>query len=169
VQRLAIAFILGLVALSLGPPAGAQGTEISFGVLKTDTSQPVDVTSDALDVNQEDGSALFKGNVLITQGQMRLSADSVLVINKTEGSGIERLEARGNVILVSGTDAAEAGEADYSIDSGLVELRGSVLLTQGTTSLGAERMVVNLATGNATLSGRVRTTLSGGLSGGDNN
>ena len=93
---------------------------------------------------------------------MRLSADSVLVINKGEGSGIERLEARGNVLLVSGEDAAEAGEADYAIDSGTVEMRGDVLLTQGTRTLGAERMLVNLATGNATLSGRVRTTLSGG-------
>ena len=161
-QRLAFVFCLGLAALSLAPAAGAQGTDISFGVLKTDTSQPVEVTADGLNVNQEDGSALFEGNVLIMQGDMRLSADSVLVINKGEGSGIERLEARGNVLLVSGEDAAEAGEADYAIDSGTVEMRGDVLLTQGTRTLGAERMLVNLATGNATLSGRVRTTLSGG-------
>ncbi len=161
-QRTAFVFSLCLAALLLAPIAGAQGTDISFGVLKTDTSQPVEVTADVLEVNQEDGSALFKGNVLILQGDMRLSADSVLVINKSEGSGIERLEARGNVLLVSGQDAAEAGQADYTIDSGTVELRGDVLLTQGESTLGAENMVVNLTTGNATLSGRVRTTLTGG-------
>ncbi|NIZ12186.1 LPS export ABC transporter periplasmic protein LptC [Phaeobacter sp. HF9A] len=141
--------------------AEAQGTDISFGVLKTDTSQPVEVTADALDVNQEDGAALFKGNVLIIQGEMRLSADSVLVINAPEGTGIERLEARGNVLLVSGQDAAEAGAADYTIKSGTVIMHGNVLLTQGASTLGAERMVVNLASGDATLSGRVRTTLPG--------
>ncbi len=160
-RRLGIVLLSGLLALASAPIAGAQGTDISFGVLKTDTSQPVDVTADTLDVNQENGSALFQGNVLIIQGDMRLSADSVLVINKTEGSGIERLEARGNVLLVSGEDAAEAGEADYTIDSGTVVMRGNVLLTQGGSTLGAENMTVNLTTGNATLSGRVRTTLSG--------
>ncbi|WP_420005870.1 LptA/OstA family protein [Arenibacterium sp. LLYu02] len=129
--------------------------------MKTDTSQPVDVTADTLDVDQENGSALFRGNVLIIQAEMRLSADSVLVINKADGGGIERLEARGNVLLVSGEDAAEAAEADYTIDNGTVDMRGNVLLTQAGNTLGAQNMSVNLATGNATLSGRVRTTLSG--------
>jgi len=141
--------------------SAAQGTGVSFGVLQTDTSQPVDITSDALSVNQEDNSALLTGNVLIIQGEMRLSADSVLVVRKNDGTGIERLEARGNVVLVSGEDAAEASAADYTIDSGTVEMRGEVLLTQGASILGAEQMVVNLTTGNATLSGRVRTTLPG--------
>lgn len=158
-RYLAISVLLGL--LSLAPVAHAQGTNISFGVMKTDTSQPVDVTADTLDVDQENGSALFRGNVLIIQAEMRLSADSVLVINKADGGGIERLEARGNVLLVSGEDAAEAAEADYTIDNGTVDMRGNVLLTQAGNTLGAQNLSVNLATGNATLSGRVRTTLSG--------
>ena len=158
-RRLVLSLFISV--MSLAPVAQAQGTDISFGVLKTDTSQPVDVTADTLDVDQENGSALFKGNVLIVQADMRLSADSVLVINKTEGSGIERLEARGNVLLVSGEDAAEAQEADYTIDSGNVVMRGNVLLTQAGNTLGAQNMTVNLATGKATLSGRVRTTLGG--------
>ena len=96
----------------------AQGTGVSFGVLQTDTSQPVDITSDNMSVNQEDGSALLTGSVLIIQGEMRLSADNVLVVRRAEGNGIERLEARGNVLLVSGEDAAEAREADYGIAGG---------------------------------------------------
>ena len=44
-------------------------------------------------------------------------------------------------------------------------MRGDVLLTQQGNTMGAEQMTVNLTTGNATLSGRVRATLPG--SGGD--
>ena len=40
---------------------------------------------DKLNVNQKDGSALLTGNVLIIQGEMRLSADSVLVVRKPDG------------------------------------------------------------------------------------
>ncbi|MFP3385529.1 MULTISPECIES: lipopolysaccharide transport periplasmic protein LptA [Tritonibacter] len=163
--RLTLVILFGLTTLLLSPVAIAQGTGVSFGVLQTDTSQPVDITSDNLSVNQEDGSALLTGNVLIIQGEMRLSADNVLVVRKTDGNGIERLEARGNVLLVSGEDAAEARTADYTIENGTVVMRGDVLLTQKGNTLGAEQMTVNLTTGNATLNGRVRTTLPG--SGGD--
>ena len=140
----------------------AQGTAVSFGTLKANTELPVEVTSESLDVNQGDGSALFEGAVLISQGDMRLSADSVRVINKSEGRGIERLEARGNVVLVSGPDAAESNEADYTVESGEVLMRGNVLVTQGATSISAESMTVDLTTGNAVLSGRVKTILNTG-------
>jgi len=154
--------LFGLMALGQAPAGMAQGTGVSFGILQTDTSQPVDITSDSMRVNQEDGSALLTGSVLIIQGDMRLSADNVLVIRRAEGNGIKRLEARGNVVLISGEDAAEAREADYTIESGTVVMRGDVLLTQAGNTLGAETMTVDLTSGNATLSGRVRTTLGGG-------
>lgn len=140
----------------------AQGAALAFGQVKTDPSTPVEVTSDALDVNQGDGSAVFTGNVLIVQGDMRLSADRVRVVNKTEGRGIERLEATGNVILVSGPDAAEAQRADYTVTSGKIIMTGNVLVSQGTATVASERMDIDLATGEATMTGKVRTLLNSG-------
>lgn len=143
--------------------AWAQNASVAFGSVKADPSQPVEVTSDALAVNQADGSAEFNGNVVIVQGVMRLSADKVLVIYKTDESGkrgIERLEATGNVLLVSGPDAAEAQKADYSIDSGTIVLTGNVLLNQGAGTLTSQRLEVNLTTGTAKMAGRVKTILA---------
>lgn len=137
----------------------AQGTQLAFGALKADTSLPVEVTADTLDVNQTDGSAEFLGTVLVGQGDMRLSADRVLVIYKADGQGIERLEATGNVILVNGPDAAEAQRAEYTIDSGVIVMTGDVLLTQGGNALTSESMEVNLTTGTARMAGRVKTVL----------
>ncbi|MFC3613550.1 lipopolysaccharide transport periplasmic protein LptA [Lutimaribacter marinistellae] len=138
----------------------AQGANVAFGAIKADTSLPVEVTADTLDVNQEDGSAEFKGNVVVGQGEMRLSAQRVLVIYDENQSGIERLEATGGVVLVSGPDAAEAERADYSIDTGVIVMTGNVLLTQGPNALSANEMTVNLTTGTAQMTGRVRTILS---------
>ncbi|EBA16928.1 hypothetical protein RSK20926_08162 [Roseobacter sp. SK209-2-6] len=143
--------------------AWAQNASVAFGSVKADPSQPVEVTSDALAVNQANGSAEFNGNVVIVQGVMRLSADKVLVIYKTDESGkrgIERLEATGNVLLVSGPDAAEAQKADYSIDSGTIVLTGNVLLNQGAGTLTSQRLEVNLTTGTAKMAGRVKTILA---------
>ncbi len=75
---------------------------------------------------------------------------------------IERLHATGGVTLVSGTDAAEAAEAVYTIASGEVVLSGDVLLTQGKNAMSGQKLTVNLATGTGTMDGRVRTVLQPG-------
>lgn len=147
--------------LSLVPGfAAAQGAQLAFGAIKADPTLPVEVTADTLDVNQADGSAEFNGNVLVGQGEMRLSADRVLVIYDETSSGIERLEATGDVVLVNGPDAAEADRADYTIDSGVIVMTGDVLLTQGQNALTSDRMTVNLTTGTAQMVGRVKTILN---------
>nr|WP_217433968.1 LptA/OstA family protein [Leisingera sp. ANG59] len=145
--------------------AQAQTASVAFGAVKADPSLPVEVTADNLAVNQADGSAEFTGNVLIVQGVMRLSADTVLVIYKTaeEGggeAGIERLEATGNVVLVSGPDAAESQYAEYTIDRGTVVMTGNVLLNQENGTLASNRLEVNLTSGTAQMAGRVKTILN---------
>lgn len=156
------AFLL-CIALASGPAmAQAQGTQVAFGAIKADPTLPVEVTADTLDVNQTDGSAEFLGNVLVGQGVMRLTADRVLVIYNQEASGIERMEATGDVVLVNGPDAAQADRADYSIDSGVIVMTGDVLLTQGPNALTSDKMTVNLTTGTANMAGRVKTILQSG-------
>lgn len=135
---------------------------MAFGAAAADPSLPVEVTSETLKVNQEDGSAEFLGNVVVVQGQMRLSADRVLVIYNEDRSGIERLEASDNVLLVSPPDAAEGDWAEYTIDSGVVVMTGNVLLSQGPSTISGDRMVANLADGTATMTGRVKTILKSG-------
>ncbi len=155
-----------LILLLAGLPSdlAAQGARIAFGGLKQDTSLPVEISADQLQVNQADGTAVFSGNVKIGQGQMRLSADKVLVeYAKGNGTGrISRLLATGNVILVNSPDAAQAREAIYSIDEGRVVMRGDVILTQGDNALSSERMVINLKDGTAVMEGRVKSILGAG-------
>lgn len=130
-----------------------------FGTLKADPSLPVEVTSDTLDVNEEDGSAEFKGNVLVGQGEMRLSAQRVLVFYNEDRGGIQTMQATGDVVLINGPDAAEADRADYSINTGIIVMTGDVLLTQGQNALTSDKMTVNLTTGTANMVGRVKTIL----------
>lgn len=140
-------------------PLAAIAQQVTFGSMQQDTRAPVEVTADSLQVNQSDGSALYTGNVVIARGEMRLAAPRVLVVYSDTSRRIKRLEARGGVTLVSGTEAAEADSADYDIEAGQVIMTGNVLLTQGPSALTSQRMVVNLSDGTAQMSGRVRTVL----------
>jgi lipopolysaccharide export system protein LptA len=155
--------LLLCLALALhAAPAGAQEANVAFGTIRQDTGLPVEVTADNLTVDQATGTAIFSGNVLIGQGDMRLSAARVLVVYRAENKGIARLEATGGVTLVSGPDAAEAQRADYNIDDGTIVMTGNVLLAQGASALSADRMSVRLSDGTAEMSGRVRTILQTG-------
>ena len=72
------------VMLFLAPVgAAAQGAQVAFGGMQQDTRAPVEVTADTLQVNQADGTALYTGNVVIAQGQMRLAAVVIAVETAT--------------------------------------------------------------------------------------
>jgi lipopolysaccharide export system protein LptA len=152
-------FISSLLIFFCAVVANAQGTNVAFGTFAADPTLPVEVTADGLDVNQADGTAIFTGDVLIGQGEMRLSAQRVLVVYNQEEGGIKQLVASGGVTLVSGPDAAEADDADYTIDTGVILMTGNVLLTQGQNALTSQKMTINLITGTANMAGRVKTIL----------
>ncbi len=156
-----------MIALTLVAPifvaVPAMAQQVGFGGLKADASAPVEVSADQLSVRQEDGHAVFSGNVVIGQGEMRLAADQVTVEYADAGqSRIKSLHAKGNVTLVSGEDAAEAAEASYNVEAGEVVLTGDVVMTQGQNVLTGDRMQVDLPAGTAKVDGRVRSVLQPG-------
>ena len=154
--------VLCFAAAAGAIPVSAQEAQVAFGSVNADPTLPVEVTSETLNVNQEDGSAEFIGDVIVIQGEMRLTAERVLVIYNQERSAIERMEATENVVLVSPPDAAEGDWAEYTIDSGVIEMKGNVLLTQGPSIISGDQMIANLTSGTATMSGRVKTILQQG-------
>ena len=153
-------FVLPAMILAAFPVAAQNMT---FGGMKADISAPVEVAADHLSVNQGNGNATFTGNVVIGQGEMRLSAETV-VVEYAEGNQqrISSLHATGKVTLVSGPDSAEAAEATYDVDAGNVVLKGDVVLSQGKNVLTGDTVTVDLASGSAQASGRVRSVLQPG-------
>ena len=154
--------ILSAIFLTVAMSFPAKAQQVAFGGMQQDPSAPVEISADQLSVDQSDGSAVFSGNVVIGQGEMRLSAGRVVVVYAEAGDAIERMQATGGVTLVNGGEAAEAETAEYTIDSGQIVMRGSVLVTQGANALTADSMVVNLTDGTAQMEGRVRTVLQSG-------
>jgi len=154
-----------VAALSIGA-AYAQGASVAFGGLKHDASQPVEITADELSVDQATGSAVFAGNVVAGQGEMRLSAARVQVQYATENGQatgrIDQLIATGNVTLVNGAEAAEAAKAVYTVSAGEIVMTGDVILTQGVNALSGEKLTVDLNTGSGRMEGRVKTIFQTG-------
>jgi lipopolysaccharide export system protein LptA len=144
------------LALAAAQPATAQ-TNINLGGIRADSTAAVEVTAETLSVDQDSGTAVFSGNVIIGQGDMRISAENVRVVYSDATGDIAQLLATGGVTFVTATEAAQAQTADYNLATGIMILSGDVLLTQGASALTAEQMTVDLETGQAQLSGGVRT------------
>lgn len=148
--------------LAAGPALG-QGANIGFDTGERDATTPVEVTAERLDVNQTDGTAVFTGNVVVVQGDLRLSADRVRVeYGDTEPREIQRIHAFDNVILVSPSETAEGQEAVYEVATQTVVMTGDVLLTQELNIVSGDRLTIDLDAGGGVVEGRVRTILRTG-------
>jgi lipopolysaccharide export system protein LptA len=138
----------------------AQGATVAFGGITSDTTLPVEVTADQLEVNQTDGTALFTGNVIVIQGDLRMASAAIRVeYAKDDRTRIDRIHATGGVTLTSPTEAAEGREAVYTVSSGEVVMTGDVLLTQGGSTIAGQKLIVDLSTGTGRMDGRVRTVI----------
>ncbi len=150
-----------LLAVAMPALAQSQGTQVPFGGLHHDSSLPVEVTSDRLDVDQAGGSALFTGTVKVAQGTLRLAGDRVEVFydqtSKAATGKINRLVATGHVTLSNGTEAAESQTATYEVAAGTISMDGDVLMTQGQNALSGEKLLIDLNKGTGQMQGRVKT------------
>ena len=91
-------FIFLFLFLTTASVLNAQSSGVAFGGFGYDSSAAVEITADSLDIDQSTGSATFDGNVIIGQGDMRLSANQVVVEYGQNSSGkseIKRLIATG--------------------------------------------------------------------------
>lgn len=152
---LALTFVAGA--------AMAQDSTINFGGFEQNSGEPIEVVSDQLDVDQQDGTAVFTGDVTATQGDLVLTGERVEVFYTTgEDRQIRTLHATGGVTLVTSEEAAEAEEATYEVVDGTILMIGDVLVTQGDNAIAGERMTIDLETGTGRVEGRVRTIFQTG-------
>lgn len=160
VRVLRHAIALGFVAgLALGLPAAAQNGPPR---LNFNSGAPIEILADSLEVQDSSSSAVFVGNVKVTQDRMILRADRLEVIyaggsvaDAAGGgpSGIKRITAKGNVFVTSGEDSAQGDAAVYDPAKGTVTMTGKVLLTRGENVLRGSELVVNLNTGRSVMTG----------------
>ena len=140
-----------LLALALGGAARAQGLAEPPG------EGPLDVSADRVEVFDQEGRAVYSGDVNATRGGVRLRADRIEVFfQRREGGGfgdIRRLVAEGEVYYVTPAEVARGDRGVYEIADEIITLTGEVVLTQGCNVSTGEELVANLNTGFSSLSG----------------
>jgi lipopolysaccharide export system protein LptA len=157
-----------LTAVLLAVPVMAQTSASASGSTSSlkghDTSAPIDVIADRIEVHDADKQAIFSGRVTIRQTGMTLDADTVKVFysqTKSESPEISRLDADGKVKLVTATETATGRYGIYDVTRKAITLVGNVVLTRGGSVLNGQRLAIDLASGRSTLDGAAGATKPG--------
>ncbi|MFQ5785701.1 MAG: lipopolysaccharide transport periplasmic protein LptA [Alphaproteobacteria bacterium] len=120
--------------------------------LSHDTSLPIEISADSLEVQKNSKVATFSGNVDAVQGDLTIKADQLIVHyrnNETGAKSVSRIEAKGNVFLSSPDQTAQGDHGVYDIDGEAFELVGEVVLTRKENVIRGDRLTLDLATGQS--------------------
>ena len=132
----------GLAAvLALAAPAAV--------ALPEDRNQPIQLEASRGQLDQKTGVSVYEGNVVITQGSMRLTADTVTIYVKD--NNFQRMEAAGNPANLRYKPAADKPEiqgtsprVEYDVAGAKVIMSGGARLVQGQDTFTGDRVEYDL-------------------------
>ncbi|MFM9889880.1 MAG: LptA/OstA family protein [Rickettsiales bacterium] len=165
-------YMLGGIMLASVLAASAHAAE------KSSTSdQPIEISSDKLDVLQDQHKAIFTGNVIAVQGTSTMrsavmtvfytdsSADAApgAAAKPSSGQSISRIDATGDVVFTTPTETARGEHGIYNVDADTINLTGPVVtLTRGGNILKGTNLTYNMSTGRSVLTSGNGATEVGG-------
>jgi lipopolysaccharide export system protein LptA len=170
--RVAVRASAAIVAAALAFASSATSAARAQS-LQHDTSLPIEITADVLEVVQDQRIAIFTGNVDAIQGDMVLSADQLRVHYGDAGDAapagpavpgagsIRRIEAEGNVFLSSPRETAQGTAGVYDVASNRVTMAGAVVLTREENVIRGERLEIDLVSGRSQIFAAVPSTEGG--------
>ncbi len=117
---------------------------------------PIEITSDRLDAYNEKKMVVFSGNVVATQQDKTIHADTLNIIYKKEpgpqakkkpetaGGELDRIEAVGNVRIIQQNRVVTGEKAVYFQNEQKIIVTGDPVLKEGDNVIKGDRVVVLL-------------------------
>ncbi len=137
------------LALAMVGPASAQTLDSS----QHDTSLPIAISADAMEVEQDTQRAIFLGAVDVEQGDLLLKAERLVVYYRDkqaeEENAIYKIEVEGNVRFATPNETAQGDTGVYNVDDGTIRLVGNVVITSGQNVIRGSEAIMNLETGKS--------------------
>ena len=128
--------------------------------LAGDSNAPIYISSDSFQADLNAKSGTWSGNVVVTQADMKLRANSVRML--TTNGKTDKVMATGNVVVDSPKSGIVTGDNGvYSVAPRTVVMTGNVVLKKGKDVMRGAQLTVNLATGQAVLGGGVKGQTQG--------
>ena len=119
---------------------------------------PTTITSDSLSINAKQRIFTYKGNVVVTQGDL-LMTSKIIEGSYNESNQIQKLVAKGDVVISKQEIKATSQQAIYDAITAIVTLTDNPQLQQQGTVLIADRIKIFLNENRSQAEGSVRVTV----------
>ncbi len=129
-MKYALVLCLGLLGLT-APLASGQDA--------ADASELTVITSDKLTFDYTQQFALFDGNVVVVDPQMRLTADK-MTVTFNSSNRITDIKAEGHVKIMQEDKTAHAEIAQYQVEQGVIIMTGKPQVTRGMDILTGDKI-----------------------------
>lgn len=127
----------------------AQANILSTNKQALGSNEPIEIVSNKMEAFQEKRMIVFSGDALAKQGDITVKTDRLTVYYKKaedkagsagnreipEGGELDRIEAKGNVVITQKDLSATAEEAIYSHDSATFVMTGQPVLKQANNTV----------------------------------
>ena len=142
-------FAGAVATFTLGSTAGAQS------IAGFNSNQPVNYAADRIELQDRQNRVVLSGDVVITQGDLRLTAARTTVAYSDAGTlRIQRIDATGGVTVTRGNERASGAAGVYDFNRRVIVLSGGVALRRGGDTLNGGRLTIDLDSGLASVDGR---------------
>lgn len=128
-----------VMGLALAPSLGS--------ALTSDREQPIKIVADRAEADDQSRIAIYRGDVVITQGTMRITGETVWIYYD-ENKDITKLVSQGEPAhfrqLPDGKqdfETADANRMEYYTQQDLIFMKGNARYGQGSDSIRAEEIV----------------------------
>ena len=146
-----------IAALCYSSLAGAQA------IAGFNSNQPVNYAADRIELQDRQQRVVLSGDVVITQGDLRLTAGRTTVSYTNQGSlRIQRIDATGGVTVTRGSESARGAAGVYDFNRRVIVLSGGVALRRGSDTLNGGRLTMDLNSGLSSVDGTGATGPQGG-------
>ena len=146
----------GLLAGALAGAAFAGFTSFAGAqaISGFNSSQPVNYAADRIELQDRQKRVVLAGNVVIEQGDLRLTAPRATVAYTDAGTlRIQRIDVTGGVQVTRGKERASGSVAIYDFNRRVIILTGNVALRSDSDTLNGGRLVIDLNTGLSSVEG----------------
>lgn len=113
----------------------------------SDEDAPLHIEADQLEIHDKDNFSIYKGNVIINKGSLKITGDKIVIKNK---------DAKLNSVHITGKPAtffqlndldesinAESKVMNYQAQSGMLELKQNAKLIKNKNHFSSEHIIYN--------------------------
>jgi len=126
-------------------PRGGSG----LGFSKHDSNAPINVASDSFRGDLATKIGTYLGNVIVTQGDMKMRADQVRIVE--DGDKPSKVFAHGGIVIDAPNGTATGDDGVYDLNVKTITLTGKVVLNKDKNVMRGTRLVMDMNTNIANL------------------